>query len=255
MVVNSTDNRTRTKAILLAGGIGSRLRPLTDTTPKCLVDIGGHSLLDYWFAALARVRIFDVLINTHHLPNPVRDFLALKNKDGFRTVETYEPVLLGSAGTIAANRDWADDASEILLIYADNLSNLDLSGLLAFHRRHADPMTMLLFHAPNPKACGIAELDGEGRVVAFEEKPQHPRSDLANAGVYVASASAWREIADLKAFDLGFDVLPKFIGRMRGYIHAGYHRDIGNIESLTAAREAAPVIFADHFIETEGTQS
>src|SRR3546814_621543 len=144
MSVSLTGNRNRTKAILLAGGIGSRLRPLTDTTPKCLVDIGGPALLDYWFAALARVGIFDVMINTHHLPDPVREFLAIKNTEGFRTVETYEPELLGSAGTITANRKWADDASDILLIYADNLSDLDLGGLLAFHHRHGDPVTMLL---------------------------------------------------------------------------------------------------------------
>jgi len=243
----SEASRSRTKALLLAGGLGTRLRPVTDTTPKCLVDINGHPLLDYWFSALRANGITDVLINTHHLPAYVRNFIEKKNSQGFRAAETYEPVLLGSAGTITANRAWGDDADDVVIIYADNLSDLDISSLLAAHRSHGQPLTMLLFHAPNPKACGIAELDDCGRIIAFEEKPEHPKSDLANAGVYAVTASAWREIADLKAFDLGFDVLPRFAGRMQGHVHDGYHRDIGNLDALAAARDAAPAIFAGHF--------
>lgn len=231
---------TRTKALLLAGGLGGRLRPITETTPKCLVEIAGRPLLDYWFDMLDEATIRDVLINTHHLPESVRRFIRKKNEQGFRVVETFEAELRGSAGTIAANRAWANDADDVVMIYADNFSDLDLARLLAVHRGRGDPMTMLLFPAANPRACGIAELDSEGRVTAFEEKPAKPKSDLANAGVYVVTAAAWREIAAMKAFDLGFDVLPRFIGRIRGHIHEGYHRDIGDLAALDAAREAAP---------------
>jgi D-glycero-D-manno-heptose 1,7-bisphosphate phosphatase len=99
---------------------------------------------------------------------------------------------------------------------------------------------MLLFHAPDPRACGIAELDDAGRVVSFVEKPHEPSSDLANAGVYVVSADAYREIAALKAFDLGFEVLPRFVGRMRGWTWKGYYLDIGNPDALARARRDAP---------------
>jgi mannose-1-phosphate guanylyltransferase len=115
-------------------------------------------------------------------------------------------------------------------------------------------MTMLLFRAPNPKACGIAELDSDGRVIAFEEKPAEPKSNLANAGVYAVTAAAWREIADMKAFDIGFHVLPKFVGRMRGHVHAGYHRDIGDTAALDAARAQAPTVFHQNRNQTVGTQ-
>lgn len=233
----------RTKALLLAGGLGTRLRPLTDSLPKCMIEIAGRPLLDYWFSSLAAAEIQDVLINTHHLPESVRRYLAIKNAQGFRAIETFEPKLLGSAGTIAANRAWADDANEILIIYADNLSDLDIEEFLATHRGCGDPMTMLLFHASNPKACGIAELDGDNRIIGFVEKPVTPKSDLANAGVYVVSADVWGEIGAMQAFDLGFDVLPRFVGRMRGHIHNGYHRDIGNPEALAAACREAPMLF------------
>src|SRR5258708_12597294 len=116
--------------------------------------------------------------------------------------------------------------------------------MLAFHRSHGDPFTMLLFRAPDPRACGIAELDDAGRVVSFVEKPREPRSNLANAGVYVVSADAYREIAALKAFDLGFEVLPRFVGRMRGWAWEGYHLDIGTPEALEKARRDAPGLLA-----------
>lgn len=227
----------RVKALLLAGGLGTRLKPLTDTVPKCLVEIGGRPLLDHWFDALAAADVHDVLINTHHLPGPVRDFLAAKNRAGFRAAEAYEPVLLGSAGTIAAAPHFADDAEHVLIVYADNLSDVDLAALLDTHRHHGQPMTMLLFRTPQPSASGIAALDARGCVIEFVEKPAQPKSDLANAGVYVVTAKAWREIAAMRAFDIGFDVLPRFVGRMHGHLHPGYHRDIGTLAALEAARQ------------------
>ena len=179
----------RAKALILAGGLGTRLRPLTDAMPKCLVPIGGRPLLDYWIDRLAEAGIREARINTHAHAGRVRDYIASVNAGGrLRLSESYEPELLGSAGTVAANADLADDAEEVVIIYADNLSDVDLRPLLAFHRRHDDPMTMVLFRAPNPRACGIAELDEQGRVVSFVEKPEQPASDLANAGLYVLDA-------------------------------------------------------------------
>ncbi len=257
--MSAAGHEGRSKALLLAGGLGTRLRPVTDTTPKCLVEIAGRPLLDYWFNALGNAGLRDVLINTHHLPDPVRKFIGRKNQQGFRALETFEPRLLGSAGTITANRGWADDTDDVVIIYADNLSDVNLAQLLQAHRTGGMPMTMLLFHAPDPRTCGIAELDGAGRVIAFEEKPAAPKSDMANAGVYVVTATAWREIADLNAFDIGFDILPKFAGRMLGHLHAGYHRDIGSLEALAAAQEMAPALFGSssgniHKHQQEGTQ-
>ena len=185
-----------------------------------------------------------MLINTHHLPGEVRAYIDRRNRSGrFRVSEAYEPELLGSAGTIHANRDWIDDADTCIIIYADNLSSVDLAEMFRYHRSHDDPFTMLLFHAPEPRKAGIAELDEEDRIVSFVEKPEHPASDLANGGVYIVSGDAYREIADMGAFDLGFDVLPRFVGRMRGWVFNGYHRDIGNVYALEQACADAPRIF------------
>jgi D,D-heptose 1,7-bisphosphate phosphatase len=238
------NTRERVKALLLAGGLGTRLRPLTDTIPKCLVPILDRPLLDFWIDRLAEAGIHEARINTHSLAEQARAYIARVNSEGrLHLVESFEPVLLGSAGTVAANADLADLADQIVIIYADNLSDIDLRPLLAFHRAHTERFTMVLFRAPNPRACGIAELDAAGRIVSFVEKPEQPATDLANAGVYVIDASAYREIAALGAFDLGFDVLPRFAGRMRGWVWGGYHLDIGTHAALERARQDAAGIF------------
>lgn len=237
------------RALLLAGGLGTRLRPLTDHVPKCLVPVGGRPMLDWWVAALDRAGIAEALLNTHHHAGQVRDWIAGvnargKDRGGVQITEAWEPELLGSAGTVHANRAWADGAEAVVVIYADNLSDIDLGALLAFHAGHGEPATMALFRTEYPETCGIAELDGEGRIVAFVEKPARPVSNLANAGIYVLDADLWREIADMDAFDFGFDVIPRLVGRMRGYLHAGYHRDIGTPAALAAANRDAPGLWA-----------
>lgn len=225
------------RALLLAGGLGSRLRPLTETTPKCLVTIGDKALLGYWIDTLLDAGITEATINTHHLPVPVREYIKqVKQDKGFSLFESYEPELLGSAGTVTNNPKLADGVDCVVLIYADNLSDVSLKRLIEFHQAHDDPITMLLFHAENPKACGIATLDQDQRIIDFVEKPEQPESDLANAGIYVIDAATYQEIADLELFDFGHDVLPQYTGKMRGFDHPGYHRDIGTLASLEQAR-------------------
>ncbi len=228
----------RVSALLLAGGLGTRLRPLTNSVPKCLVPIANRPLLDFWIDRLAEAGIREARINTHALAEQVRTYISKVNSRGLlRLVESYEPVLLGSAGTVAANVDLADNFDDVIIIYADNFSNINLRSFLAFHYTHEDPLTIVLFRSPNPRACGIVELDAERRIVSFTEKPEQPATDLANAGVYVINAGAYREIAALRVVDLGFDVLPRFVGRMRGWIWSGYHLDIGTHEALDRARQ------------------
>ena len=229
----------RVKAVLMAAGLGTRLRPLTDSVPKCLVPVGARPLLDYWFDLFRDAGIREVLVNTHHLPEQVRNYAdAISRAGEFHVVESFEPVLLGSAGTVHATRSWADDTDTVVIAYADNLSDVDLGAMLRFHAAHGDPFTMLLFRAEFPERCGIAQVAPDGRVTEFVEKPPEPQGNLANAGVYCVSADAYREMADLRGFDLGFDVLPRFVGRMRGFVWEGYHRDIGDAASLALAEAA-----------------
>jgi histidinol-phosphate phosphatase family protein len=233
-----------TKAVILGAGIGSRLRPITDSVPKVLVPVAGRPILDYWMEKLVRAGVRDALINTHAHPEQVRAYIADVHACGLmRMTESHEPMMLGSGGTLAANGHWAEDADQVVIIYPDNLSTVDLAAMLRYHEGHGDPFTMLLFRTPNPRGCGIAELGAQNRVVSFVEKPSEPKSDLANAGVYVVSADAYREMAAAGGKDIGFDLLPRFVGRMRGWAFGGYHRDIGSPADLAAVEEAARRLF------------
>jgi mannose-1-phosphate guanylyltransferase len=232
------NDNANVKVLVLAGGLGTRLRPITDTVPKCLVPVGGRPLMDYWLDRFAEAGLRDILINTHHHADAVRSYIRTVNSSGrFRMEESYEPTLLGSAGTLHANRAWVAPGQECLIVYADNLSGVHLGDMLDAHRRmHAD-LTMLLFRSPAPERCGIAQLDGHGRITEFIEKPAHPKGNLANAGVYALSSRAYHEMADMNAFDIGFHVLPAFAGRMHGWSFDGYHRDIGTLDSLRQAED------------------
>ncbi len=226
------------RALILAAGMGKRLGNITKTVPKCLVEIAGRSLLDHWLDLLDDVAIYDVSVNTHHMADKVERHIQDATDLGQLDVQLlYEPELLGSAGTISAHRDLADSVSDVLVIYADNISNVNLRALVNAHRSYGDPITMMLYRSLCPRTCGIVTLDQKNRVVEFVEKPTKPESDLANAGVYVMTKDAYREIADMRQFDLAADVLPRFCGRMHGWVWNGYHRDIGTPESLASAVE------------------
>ncbi len=224
-------------ALVLAAGYGLRLRPITETTPKCMVEIGGRPLLDHWVHALLHAGVRRAVVNTHHLPEPVAAYARhVRETTPLELHDAFEETLLGSGGTLARHRDLADGTDCVVIVYADNLSAVDLRALVAEHRAQRHPFTMALFRAENPRACGIATLADDGTVTAFTEKPEQPASDLANAGVYVLDADAYREAADLGGADIGFDVLPRFVGRMHGSPIRGYHRDVGTLAALERAR-------------------
>jgi mannose-1-phosphate guanylyltransferase len=227
------------KAFLLAAGVGSRLRPLTDTTPKCMLPIDDRPLLDLWLDAFDRAGIEEVLVNLHHLPDVVRRHLAgLTGPPVVRAV--FEPELLGSAGTLRANRRWVEDEEFFLVCYADNLTDFDLRSLINAQRQHRAIATLAVFHSENPSAGGVVELDTTGRVVGFVEKPSEPVSDLTNAGLYAFRPGVIEEIDDRLPRDIGYDLLPRLVGRARAVLVEGYFRDIGTADSYRRAREEWP---------------
>jgi mannose-1-phosphate guanylyltransferase len=228
------------KAFLLAAGVGSRLRPITDTVPKCMVDIDGQPLLDIWLDAFARAGIDEVLVNLHHLPDVVRHHLAERAAvPAVRTV--FEPALLGSAGTLAANRAWVQHEDFFLACNADNLTDFDLRSLIDSHREHGAVATLAVFHSTCPSAGGVVEVDATGTITGFMEKPSHPVSDLTNAGIYAFGPSVLDEIDAAPPADIGYYLLPRLVGRARALPIDGYFRDIGTVDTYRQAREEWPV--------------
>jgi mannose-1-phosphate guanylyltransferase len=223
------------KAFLLAAGLGTRLRPISDTLPKCLVPVCGRPMLAWWMDHLERHGVDEVLINLHHLPDPVREFAAAY-RGPVKIHLVMEETLLGSAGTLDANRAFVEGEEQFFILYADNLTDVDLTALRRFNSEHPAPLTVGLFHAENPRACGIVTLGADGTIEEFEEKPEHPKGDLASAGMFIARAGLFEYVCPSSfPYDLGNHVMPAMIGRMNGVPVEGYLRDVGTLEGLHRA--------------------
>lgn len=223
------------KAFLLAAGIGNRLRPITDHTPKCMVPIQGQPLMDIWLEALDRCGVDQVHVNVHHLPDVVLDHL--NRRCGPPEIQTsFEPKLLGSAGTLAANRQWVQGDDMFLVCNADNLTDFDLRSLVEFHRGGHAVASLTVFRSDRPSDGGVVELDHADTVVGFQEKPPAPASDLVNAGIYAFQPAVLAEIDDSRPQDIGYDVLPRLVGRARAIRIGGYFRDIGTVEAYRQAQ-------------------
>jgi mannose-1-phosphate guanylyltransferase len=228
------------KAFLMAAGLGTRLKPITDTTPKCLVPIKGKPILGWWLERLEQAGVTDVLINTHYLSTQVKRFTE-EYAGRMHLHLSYEPVLLGSLGTLASNRSFVDGEEDFLVLYADNLTDINLNDFIDDHCTHSDRLaTMALFRSPNPSSCGIVTLDSHGIVTKFEEKPAIPDGDLANAGMYIFKSKVWDDIGDRTPADIGYNLLPQLVGRMAGYVVDGYFMDIGTIQAYEHANATWP---------------
>ncbi len=225
------------RAVLLAAGLGMRLRPLTNTVPKCLVPIRGKPLLGYWLELLLGGGIERALVNTHHLPETVRHFVA-ESPWRERITLVHEDRLLGTGGTVLKNRDFFQGRA-FLVAHSDNLTRFDVQ---AFIRRHQQRpagtlITMITFRTDTPQTCGIVEEDPRGVVTAFHEKVANPPGNRANAAVYIFEPGVVEFLAGLgkEVIDLSTEVMPAFLGRICTFTNSDYHRDIGTPESLQQA--------------------
>ena len=227
------------RAILLAAGLGTRLRPLTDTMPKCLVPIKGQALLGIWLERLTLSGIGPFLINTHHLASQVETFIeASLYRDQVSLID--EPDLLGTAGTLIANLDFFH-GEDGLLIHADNYCLADFTAFQQAHRNRPPEciMTMMIFRTDTPSSCGIVELDKRGVVIGFHEKVANPPGKLANGAVYILSAELLKRLGAelLTVKDFSTEVLSRFLGRIYSYETSEMFLDVGTPESYEQANK------------------
>lgn len=227
------------KAFILAAGKGERLRPLTDAIPKCLVSIQDVPILEVWLELCRRHHIDEVLVNTHCHADAVKSYLD-NHSDDIRVHITEEKTLLGSAGTLLANRKWIEAERDFWVFYGDVLTNANITRMLEFHRRGSQMATMGVYSVTNPQQCGIVTVDQELVVRTFTEKPLNPTSDLAFSGILVTTPEVLDVIPHRMPADLGFHVLPKLVGRMRAYSISEYLVDVGTPASHQYAQLTWP---------------
>jgi mannose-1-phosphate guanylyltransferase len=227
------------KAFLLAAGNGTRLRPLTEKTPKCMVPVRGVPLLRIWLDLCRRFAIDEVLINIHAHAEFVRNYLE-QNAGGMRVRVAEEPELLGSAGTIRANRDWVASEDCFWIFYADVLNCADLGNMLNLHKRRRPAATLGVYRVPEPSRCGIVGVDEDGIIREFVEKPKQPASNLAFSGLMIGTSEMLDVIPERVPADIGFHVLPQLTGRMVSFLISDYLIDIGTMENYSTAQATWP---------------
>lgn len=225
------------RALLLAGGLGTRLKPLTDSIPKCLAPIRGRPLLDYWLELLFSSSIERVLVNTHYLPDQVIEFIG-RTRWRDRIDVTFEESLLGTGGTVLQNCEYFQSSS-FFVAHADNLSSFSFDDFLKRHlERPQDAiMTMMTFHTETPELCGVVNENAEGVVTEFYEKVPNPPSNLSNAAVYIFEPDVISILGSIRSrvIDISVDLIPLCLGKIFTFHNSTYHRDIGNLESLRLA--------------------
>ena len=224
-------------ALLLAAGKGTRLKPITDKVPKCLVPIHGKPLLAYWLDLLFSAGVEKILINTHYLPDQVRKFIA--GSSWRKRVELlHEATLLGTGGTVLRGGPFFKDRP-FIVAHADNLVRFDVNAFINRHQHRPSgvEITMMTFETDVPESCGIVTENEEGIVMNFYEKVKDPPGNHANGAVYIFEPSVLDFLSALNTpiIDLSTQVIPYYMGKICAFHNADYHRDIGTPESLRLA--------------------
>ncbi|MHB1415123.1 MAG: nucleotidyltransferase family protein [Chloroflexota bacterium] len=231
---------TVTKAMILAAGEGTRLRPLTADTPKPLLPLAGVPLILYSLALLRQHGICEVAVNLHHNAQKIVDCLGDGSRLGMKIHYSYEEALLGTAGGLRKVAHLFDDT--FVVLYGDVLTDCDLSALIRFHRKQGGPATLALSEVTNPWEVGIVQLDQDGRVLDFVEKPPRGSAagNLANGGIYVMERVVLDYVPKSGPCDFGYDVFPHLLREglpIYGYLLPAktYLVDIGTLDKYRRA--------------------
>jgi mannose-1-phosphate guanylyltransferase len=226
------------KALLLSAGLGTRLRPYTDNTPKCLMSIGGRPLLQIWLERLAKAEVGPFLVNTHYLAPQVNDFVA-SGSFASKVELVHEKTLLGTAGTLVANLDFFT-GEDGLLIHADNYCEAGFTEFIRAHRARPKHclMTMMTFRTDTPSTCGIVELDERSVVQAFHEKSPNPPCDRANGAIYILSDELLRRFAGEYSCltDFSTQVIPLLMGKIYAWHCQEVFIDIGSVSAYESIK-------------------
>ena len=227
------------RALILAGGLGTRLRPLTYTRPKHLLPVANRAHIDHVLDLLQRHGVDEAVLLTSYLAEAFEPTVARAKERGFEMGVTHEQEPLGTAGAIKNAESFAGEGT-LLVFNGDILTDVDLDELLAFHRDREAECTMLLTPVEDPSRFGVVPTDGDGRVEGFIEKPPREEAvtDLINAGVYVFEPSVLDRIPAGEVWSAERQLFPQLVDEEADFYAAplgGYWLDIGTPASLLQA--------------------
>jgi mannose-1-phosphate guanylyltransferase/mannose-1-phosphate guanylyltransferase/phosphomannomutase len=222
------------KAMLLAAGLGTRLRPLTYELPKPMVPILGRPVMEHIMRLLARHGFDDVVANLHYFPDLIRDTFGDGSRQGIKLVYSYEEELLGTAGGVRNVRDHFGGET-FLIISGDALTDIDLGALWAAHKEKGGIATLALKRVDDTSQFGVVIVGEDGRIQGFQEKPApgEELSNLGSCGIYMFEPEIFDYFPDTEFVDWAQDVFPVLLDQGVGFFGheiGEYWNDVGSFE-------------------------
>jgi NDP-sugar pyrophosphorylase family protein len=228
------------KAVLLAAGKGTRLGALTAAQPKPMLPVGGRPVVDHLLDLLTDAGVTEAYINLHHAPATLQEHCGTGARWGIRIEYAIEPELLGTAGAVRNFARHLADAP-FFVVYGDNYLETDLGALWRFHHARKAVASIGLFEKDDVTGSGIVEIDSQGRVLRFVEKPRPAEvfSRLVNGGLYVLSPDVLPLISDRVPCDFGYDVFPALVEAGRPVYGRRMEGRVGALDTPELYRELA----------------
>ena len=228
------------KAMILAGGMSTRLYPLTRQVPKPLVPVAGEAISAHLMRWLRSFGIEEVAINVHYLADTIRERFGDGSAYGIELTYLHEETLMGSAGSVKAMQSFFGDEA-FVVVGCDDLTDANLDSLVHFHKKNDAVATIGLVRADEVDQYGVVITDKDGRIVEFQEKPPKgtERSNLVNTGIYVFSAGIFDRIPAETFYDFGKQVFPALQAENAPFyglhLNGAYWRDIGTLDEYRRA--------------------
>ncbi|MBD1936967.1 mannose-1-phosphate guanyltransferase [Microcoleus sp. FACHB-68] len=228
------------RAVLMAGGSGTRLRPLTCDLPKPMVPILNRPIAEHIINLLRRHNITEIIATLHYLPDVMRDYFQDGSDFGVQmTYAVEEDQPLGTAGCVKNIAELLDQT--FLVISGDSITDFNLAAAIQYHKQKRSKATIVLTHVPNPIEFGVVITDKEGRIRRFLEKPSTSEifSDTVNTGIYILEPEVLEYLPANQESDFSKDLFPLLLEQnepMYGYVAEGYWCDVGNLDAYRSAQ-------------------
>jgi NDP-sugar pyrophosphorylase family protein len=227
------------RAVVLAAGRGLRLGELTEKMPKVMLPLDGKPLLEHLINWLRSYNILEIIINVHYMPQSIIQYFGDGRKLGVKIQYSKEEEILGTAGALDRIREQLND--RFVVTYGDLLTNVDLNAFTKWHITKSNDLSMTVYKVEDPTRAGIVQMDAEGRLLRFHEKPSRDEafSNLANAGIFVFEPKILQFVPHDKYFDIGHDLIPTLLRNgvnVHCYPISEYLLDIGGIERYNQAQ-------------------
>lgn len=228
----------RTSAILLVGGMGTRLMPLTSKTPKPMLQVAGVPFTEHQIRKAAQAGITEIVLATSYKAELFEPYFGNGEKFGIKIKYAVEKTALGTGGGIRNAAALLDECDQVVIFNGDVLSGHDLSAQIKFHVSNKAEITLYLTKVADARAYGCVELSADSQVKSFLEKMENPVSDLINAGCYIFNRKVIDQIPANQVISVERDTFPNLLSsgvKVCGYLDNSYWLDIGNPAALVKA--------------------